>query len=252
MARDDNRDYYNGEFGYWPGHIIHNDVANTLRLAEFDTFIDQISNSNNALYGSYKVPQSDLNLIFLDGFDQGDNYGTFVTSRGDFRHGWTHFTPAQQEWLSGKLDDIQANGQKALIFTHIMFHTLDWKHSDNPFAEIRNKNTNEYYPNVYEGEKIKNIIESHSDAVLAVFGGHTHADDFVVENNVTYVTTTCALPDRGDGYNIRKIGTDTESAFDILQINTKSTGANIIRHRVGWHMPNDSTSVNGESFIEQI
>ncbi|GAY74367.1 metallophosphoesterase family protein [Lentilactobacillus kosonis] len=232
MARDDNRDYYNSEWGYWPGHIIHNDVAKQLRLSEFSQFINAASNSNNALYGTYKVPDSKVNIVILDGFDQPDDYGTFVQKRSSFRHGWTHFSSTQRAWLQNTLDQIQSRGEKAIIFTHIMFKGLSWTAASNTFAENDVNN---------EGGLIRNVIESHSGIVLGVFGGHTHVDDYTQSGNVTYVTTGCALPDRGEGKDRRIIGTDTEPLFDVLQI--KPSMNKIYRHRIGY---------NGARFLEEI
>lgn len=114
-----------------------------------------------------------------------------------------------------------------------MFHGQVWQSGSdaNPFAEVK-KQDNSFYPNVFEGEIIKKIIEQHTNSVIGVFGGHTHRDDSCVEGGVTYLTTTCALPDRGDGQVARVINTDTEPAFDILQI--KPSANKLFRHRVGW------------------
>ncbi|AQW21769.1 hypothetical protein PL11_007510 [Lentilactobacillus curieae] len=232
MARDDNRDYANGEWGYWPGHIIHNDVANQLRLNEFSQFINAKSNANNALYGSYKIPNSDVNIVILDGFDQPDNYGSFVQKRSAFRHGWTHFSSTQRAWLQGELDDIQGRGEKALVFTHIMFKGLTWQAAENTFAENDVNN---------DGGLIRNVIEAHSGTVLGVFGGHTHVDDYTESGNVTYVTTGCALPDRGEGSESRSIGSENEPLFDVLQI--KPSLNKIYRHRIGY---------KGNRFINEI
>lgn len=148
----------------------------------------------------------------------------------------------QQNWLKSTLDTIQSNGEKALIFTHIMFHGQVWQSGQpNDFAEIK-QSDGSFYPNVFEGGNIKDIIENHASSVIGVFGGHTHRDDSCVEGGVTYLTTTCALPDRGDGQEARTINTNTEPAFDILQI--KPGAKKLFRHRVGWSDPS--------YFVDQI
>lgn len=238
FARDDNHD----ENGYWPDNIIHNDVANTIRLSKFQQYLNVEPNANNALYGTYKIPNSKVNVVVLDGFDQPDDYGDLITSRTSFRHGWPHFSVEQQNWLKSTLDTIQSNGEKALIFTHIMFHGQVWQSGQpNDFAEIK-QSDGSFYPNVFEGGNIKDIIENHASSVIGVFGGHTHRDDSCVEGGVTYLTTTCALPDRGDGQEARTINTNTEPAFDILQI--KPGAKKLFRHRVGWSDPS--------YFVDQI
>lgn len=110
-----------------------------------------------------------------------------------------------------------------------MFHGQVWQSGSgaNPFAETK-KQDKSFYPNVFEGENIKKIIEQHANSVIGVFGDHTHRDDSCVEGGAT----TCALPDRGDGQVARVINTDTEPAFDILQI--KPSANKLFRHRVGW------------------
>lgn len=113
---DDNSGYSRDESGLDASQIITNEEALSLRRNWFSNWLDiPDNNPNNAVYGSYQVPNSNVTIIVLDGFDQADASNP---TREMVRHGHTEYSTAQQNWLQSTLDSI-TDDQKVIIFDHI-------------------------------------------------------------------------------------------------------------------------------------
>lgn len=236
---DDNSGYSRDVAGYDPEQVITNADAQQLRVASFAQWL-QIptgeQNPNQAVFGRYDVPNSNVVVIVLDGFDVPDlpreeeHYNTF-------RHGYTHYSQAQIDWLKQTLDSID-DSQTIVIFDHITLNGIEptlW-HGAGRFENNTGKaagNAAQESNAIYQ-EIVSHQADHHN--VAGFLAGHTHMDDSVYSDGVQFTTITCGISDRGDGKDERQMGQLNESAFDVLQINpvTKT----VTQHRLGYQGPN--------------
>ncbi|KIO94215.1 cell wall hydrolase [Levilactobacillus brevis] len=230
---DDNSGFARDFDGYYPRNIITNSEAYPYRFGNFANLLDTKGNTaNQATYGKYKIPNSKINVILLDGFDQSDNYSSPITARRDFRHGWTHFSQTQQNWLRSTLNTIP-NDELVLVVTHIMLHGVNF-HTPNTFAEA--KLSGSYAPGVVESGNIRQILVDYNNRtnnLVAVLGGHTHVDDYSSDYGINWIVSTCAVSDRGDGQGSRPIGSVNEQAWDTFVIDPSTRKLHRVRY--GWH-----------------
>lgn len=200
---DDNSGYTRDVAGYKTDELIDNSEAWNLRSSA----LDRVSNTNDAVYGTYTVPNSNITIIVLDGFDQTDvNTTDYRETDGavhfdSFRHGYTHYSQQQINWLQNVALPAVPSGNKVLFFNHISLNGIPsdgWMHEASLFEN--NDSTNA--KGVAESHQIYEIITQYQathDNVIGYIAGHTHYDDHVKSGNVQFVTQTCGLSDRGDG-----------------------------------------------------
>lgn len=239
---DDNSGYARDKDGYYPRNIITNTEVYPYRLGTFAHLLDTRGNTaNRAAYGKYKIPNSKVNVILLDGFDQSDYYTTPVKLRRQFRHGWTHFSAQQQNWLRNTLEAIP-DDEFVLVVTHIMFRGLQFEQL-NDFAEAYLDGNPA--PGTLEGENIRNILIDYNNRtgnLIAVMGGHTHHDDYSNQFGIHWIVSDCALSDRGDVPYKRPLHTKNEQAWDNLVINVSERKLHRIRY--GWNAESSHQTYN--------
>jgi len=229
---DDNSAFARDKDGYYPRNIITNAEAYPFRLGSFANLLDTRGNTaNRATYGKYKIPNSKVNVIILDGFDQSDYYSTPIKLRRQFRHGWTHFSTTQQNWLRNTLNAIP-DDELVLVVTHIMFKGLQFS-KINEFAEASLDGS--AAPGTLESSNIRQILVNYNNRtnnLIAVMGGHTHHEDYTYQYGIHWIVSDCALNDRGDKTFERGLNTTNEQAWDTLVIN--SSERKLHRIRYGW------------------
>lgn len=229
---DDNSGYARDVDSQFYDQVITNPEANQIKGATFAGLLDNrlVTNANHAVYGRYKVPDSPVNVIILDGFDQPDDLPGY-RSRYDFRHGWTHFSPAQQTWLRETLSALP-DDEMALVFTHIMPHGLPFdRHGNyNEFAAANQRGGAD------EGDAIRAILRQYQQRtgnLIAVVAGHTHIDDYAYQDGINWIVSACAITDRGLGRLKRRFNSRYEQAWDVFSVNPSTR--ELYRIRYGYH-----------------
>lgn len=236
---DDNSGYARDMAGYQLDQVITNQMAQTLRSDQFRQWLKiptGTQNPNQAVFGTYLIPNSSVVVIVLDGFDMPD-VSQADADFGTFRHGYTHYSPQQISWLKQTLTTITAD-QQIMVFDHITLNGIaptDW-HDLKPRFE--NNHSQTARKAAQQSWQIYDILTKHQQVhhnIIGFMAGHSHTDDYVLSDGVQFITSTCGLFDRGDGANKRWLGNLNESAFDILQINPRSR--QVQRHRFGFAGP---------------
>lgn len=236
---DDNSGYARDMAGYRFDQLITNQMATTLRADQFRQWLKiptGSQNPNQAVFGTYALPNSPIVVIVLDGFDMPD-VAQAVADFGTFRHGYTHYSGPQIDWLKQTLASIAAE-QQIMVFDHITLNGIaptDWHDLQPRFENNRSKTARGA---AHQSQQIYELLTKHQQRyhnIIGFMAGHSHTDDYVYSAGVQFVTSTCGLFDRGDGAHQRWLGNLNESAFDILQINPQSR--QVFRHRVGFAGP---------------
>ncbi|WP_125580923.1 SH3 domain-containing protein [Levilactobacillus cerevisiae] len=236
---DDNSGYARDEAHNNADQVITNSEALTLRRNWFGRWLNTPSNNpNNAVFGRYDVPNSNLTVLVLDGFDQPD-YA--APTRTKLRHGHTEYSSAQQDWLRNTLSSLP-DSQKIAVFDHISLTGIpvnQWAISDKNNSWFEHSPYASYQAGLATSRNIYDILTTHQEKqhnILGFFAGHTHMDNHALSGQIQFVTTTCALADRGDGSTSRSLNTLSENAWEIVQFNP--TRNEVIRHRFGYQGPN--------------
>ncbi|EEI72646.1 metallophosphoesterase family protein [Lentilactobacillus hilgardii] len=239
---DDNSGYARNITRNDTTQVLGNDDAWNIRGSQWLNRPTQ--NRNNAVFGTYDVPNSNLSIVVLDGFDQPDE----LEDNGkvdfySFRHGYTHYDVDQLKWLPGALNNVPA-GNKILVFDHISLNGVSgWKQEErSPFEN--NSITNP--TGVNESNEIFRDLtnyQSNNRNILGTIVGHTHEDDQTVAGGIQFIRQTCALSDRGDGQGQRTIDGRDNNAWTILRI-SPSAGT-VHQYRFGWS--NTGTFLNNWS-----
>lgn len=233
---DDNSGYARDETANNANQIITNSEALFLRRNYFAKWLQVPGNNpNNAVFGRYDVPNSNVTVLVLDGFDMPDNS---TPDRHEMRHGHTEYSVAQQNWLKSTLTTLGAS-RKVVIFDHIALNgipTSAWEYEISGLFE--NFTYKHYLSGVASSRSMYDILTSHQSQfhnILGFFAGHTHADNNAYSGGIQFVTAACGLADRGHNRELRSIHDLSENAWEIIQINP--TRNQIIQYR----MPNGFT-----------
>lgn len=236
---DDNSGYARDETANNADQIITNSEALALRRNYFSKWLQIPSNNpNNAVFGRYDVPNSNVTVLVLDGFDMPD---ASTPDRYTMRHGHTAYSSAQQAWLKATLATLGSE-RKVVVFDHIALNGIDphaWAQYDDGLFE--NFTYAHYVAGVATSKNIYNILTQHQSQfnnILGFFAGHTHIDNNAISGGIQFVTSTCGLADRGTGREQRSIHDLSENGWEIIQINP--TKNEIIQYR----LPSDSTGLS--------
>ncbi|WP_288700013.1 hypothetical protein [uncultured Secundilactobacillus sp.] len=90
-------------------------------------------------------------------------------------------------------------------------------------------------------QRIYDSLTPYANNIIGYMAGHTHEDDYNYSGGIQFVTTTCAIADRGTGSQDGNrpdgslyVGRNDKNkfAFDILQISPSQR--TVKRHRFGW------------------
>ncbi|MTV83189.1 SH3 domain-containing protein [Secundilactobacillus folii] len=228
---DDNSGYARDETNYNGDQVITNAEATSLRTSNFSQWLNIPSNNpNNAVFGTYEVPNSNVTVIVLDGFDMPDYSDP---TRGEFRHGHTDYSAAQQAWLKSTLNSIAGN-RKIVVFDHISLAGIGdaWQDSRFNTDRFENTHTSSYQPGVTASNNIYNMLSAHQSSfhnILGFFAGHTHRDNNAFSGGIQFTEITCGLADRGDGEATRRLNDISESAWEIIQINPSKSQVKLYR-----------------------
>lgn len=233
---DDNSGYARDETNYNGDQVITNNEASTLRSNNFSQWLNIPSdNPNNAVFGTYDIPNSNVTVIVLDGFDMADYTNP---TRTEFRHGHTDYSQAQQDWLQDTLNNIGGT-RKIVLFDHISLAGID-KWADNSGYKDRYETTTtvSYQPGVAASRNIHNMLVAHQSEfhnILGFFAGHRHIDNNASSGGIQFIEATCGIADRGDGAKTRRIGDLLENAWEVIQINP--TRNQVTQYRFGFSGP---------------
>ncbi len=258
---DDNSGYARDNSGYLIDQLITNEQAWEIRQSNF---LNRHENENHAVYGTYDIPESPFRVIVLDGFDQADlvpgEDGEIHFS--SFRHGYTHYSREQIEWLTDQLNNFPEDKQ-ALFVNHIAVNGVDnWvntydmagrRRSEHSYLKTlfeNNEVTN--IPGVQESRQVFNLIsqfKQKTDRVVGYISGHTHQDNYAYKNGIWFVTQTSGIADRGDGAekyrnpqkSIRSLSGINANAWSVFRLSSKTATVN--QYRFGWR--------NRTSFLEK-
>ncbi|GAW98674.1 SH3 domain-containing protein [Secundilactobacillus mixtipabuli] len=238
---DDNSGYARDETHYNGNQVITNNEAKPLRLDQFSQWLNVptgSANPNNAIFGSYDVPNSDVTVLVLDGFDMPDYTDP---TREQFRHGHTDYSDAQQNWLTETLAGIPSN-RKIVVFDHIGLagigadssYESHWENDIDVDTRYENTHAKSYQDGIKHSramyDKLTNYQSSHHN-ILGFFAGHTHRDNYKLSGSIQFVTSLCGIADRGDGRESRPLGSLTENGWGVIQLNPSKN--QVIRHRFG-------------------
>ncbi|MFC6253756.1 metallophosphoesterase family protein [Secundilactobacillus hailunensis] len=256
---DDNSGYARDETNNNADQVITNDEAKPLRLDQFSQWLDVPTgseNPNNAVFGSYDVPNSNVTIIVLDGFDMAD---VSEPNHESFRHGHTDYTMQQRDWLVKKLADIPSN-RKIAVFDHLTVKGIketEWKFDD--FKSLYENTGAKSYQEAAERSGliytalVDNQAQKHN--ILGFFSGHTHRDNYADSGNIHFATIACDIADRGDGREARDYDGDdlNEYAWEVIQLNpTNTNGKMVIQHRFGRSEQDENVQnghIDSESYL---
>lgn len=252
---DDNSGYVRDQAGYQLDQLMTNEEAWRLRAGA----LNRPDNGNNAVYGTYNIPNSQVTIIVLDGFDQPD-IETRRTTLGDgnvhfdsFRHGYSRYSDQQLNWLKNEALPHVPEGNKVLFLNHIALGGI--KTWQNTWSKENQLSIDEYARNLFENnvvtnrpgfienqQVLKDIInyQNATHNVIGYISGHTHQDNQALYHDIQFVTTTCAIADRGDGSeknfnpqnSARNLTDLTSNAWSIFRISAHS--GEVAQFRFGW------------------
>lgn len=243
---DDNSGYSRDESSLDSTQIIWNvdgnngDDAYSYRVKWFNQWLNIPTgndNPHNAVFGTYHVPNSNIVVIVLDGFDMPDvQYPT----REQVRHGHTDYSPEQVTWLQNTLNEIGPD-QQIVVFDHIALNGIqNWSVSDTS-EWFENSPFKSYQPGLVRSNEVYQALVAHQNAnqnILGFFAGHIHQDANALSDGIQFSTITCGLADRGIGEGSRQIGTLSENGWEVIQINP--TRHQIYQYRLpGGHVDED-------------
>ncbi|WP_283679517.1 metallophosphoesterase [Lentilactobacillus sp. Marseille-Q4993] len=258
---DDNSGYTRDNAGYLLDQLITNEEAWQLRQSEY---LNLHENANHAVYGTYEVPDSDIMVVVLDGFDQPDvvKDEDGQVHFGSFRHGYTHYSEEQINWLRDEVLGKRAAGKQLLFINHIAPNGVDnWVNTIDMAGKHRSQrsylktlfenNTSTNKAGINESNQIFKLIsefERETGNVIGYIAGHTHTDNFAYKNGIWFVTQTSAIADRGDGaerfrnqqHTRRSLAGINSNAWTVLRISPKNRTVN--QYRLGWK--NDAAFLN--------
>lgn len=252
---DDNSGYVRDQAGYQTDQLLTNDEAWSLRSGA----LARQDNPNGAVYGTYNVPNSNVTLVVLDGFDQPD-VETQNTTKADgnvhfdsFRHGYSRYSNDQINWLKNTALPGIPSGNKVLFLNHIALGGINtWQ---NTWVGTEQKSEEEYEKKLFENnqgtnklgyqenQQILSAITDYQSAnknVIGYLSGHTHADNSASYNGIQFVTQTCAIADRGDGSETNKnpqglarsLNDLSNNAWSIIRISPSAK--HVDQFRFGW------------------
>ncbi|GAY72391.1 metallophosphoesterase family protein [Lentilactobacillus kosonis] len=258
---DDNSGYARDNAGYLLDQIITNQQAWEIRQSPDFNLHD---NGNHAVYGTFDIPESPFKIVILDGFDQADA----VPSQdgqihfNSFRHGYTHYSAAQIDWLKDVLANSGEN-QQLLFINHIAVNGVDtWVNTFDMGGKRRsqpsylktlfenNEVTN--VPGVRESRQVFDLISDYQQStgnVIGYIAGHTHQDNFAYKNGIWFVTQTSGIADRGDGAekyrnpqrDVRSLTGINANAWSVIRLSSETKTVN--QFRFGWR--------NNASFLDK-
>ena len=247
---DDNSGYSRDMSGYLMNQVISNTEAWNMRASNCLQRATGSDNPNGGVYGRYDLPNSNVSILVLDGFDQGDieendtngNIVNWSTPHfNTFRHGFTRYSNAQVTWAQNMLAQLKQEDRQVMVFNHIAprgVNTYGWNQ--------KNENTlsNRFeikYDLTKNSQRIYDSLTPYANNIIGYMAGHTHEDDYNYSGGIQFVTTTCAIADRGTGSQDGNrpdgslyVGRNDKNkfAFDILQISPSQR--TVKRHRFGY------------------
>jgi hypothetical protein len=142
---------------------------------------------------TFDHPEHKMRFIVLDAQfnEDGTPKGASPPS-----YGWGFIPPAEQTWLTNRLNETRALGYHAILFCH---QRLD----------------EQLGLGITNSAEVRSLIESFSDVVPLVIEAHNHQDGHTIFNNVNYVTTYsapffhCQDTDPHDDWRIVEVGVNT-------------------------------------------
>ena len=239
---DDNSGYTRDIAGYQTDQIIGNSEAASIKYSPYFNKATGSDNPNNATFGTYDVPDSNVTIMVLDGFDQPDvetdvsqlKEKTSGTHFSSFRHGYTRYSAEQYAWAQRTMSSLAVQGRQVLVMNHISLRGVTgWQDTELSRFEVLNDLSG------LSEAMYNNVITPYKNNIIGYIAGHTHEDDQAYSGGVQFVTTTCANSGRGKGATTRN--SPDNFAFDVLQISSKNRS--VIRHRYGFGKNDESGSL---------
>ncbi|WP_054660019.1 metallophosphoesterase family protein [Secundilactobacillus kimchicus] len=252
---DDNSGYVRDMAGYQENQLLTNSEAWNLRNSPVLKRATGTDNPNNAVFGTYDIPNSKITVVVLDGFDQPDVAPT--GSDGgmhwkSFRHGYNRYSPKQVSWLKGTLNTMPRD-RKVLFINHIALNGVPIGVENSGWNILGADNNDKYKSGLFEynagvdksdvsnSREIYDTIttfQSQTGNVIGYVSGHTHADNNAYSGGVQFITQTAGIADRGGDRGTDKsipssslYGIDN-NAWTILRI-SKQAGT-VDQFRFGW------------------
>lgn len=237
---DDNSGYVRDEAALKTDQLLLNTNMWKIRGSKWLKRPTGTQNPNDAVFGTYEIPNSNITVVVLDGFDQpdirkyGDGNGTHWRS---FRHGATFHSAEQRTWLKNTLNSMASN-IRVLFFNHIALNGgtgMSWTNDASQSSKFEYSGTNA--DGVAESKDVFSIIknyQSRTNNVIGYISGHTHRDAYsnpTTSGNIQFVTQTAGLADRGDGADLRSTD-DLNSAWSIYRIS--AVNGSIDQFRYGY------------------
>jgi alkaline phosphatase len=152
-------------------HVLGNhDVLGTLDMAGLRAVWDDPGARSHlpAGYYTFDYPEKNLRFIVLDAQYKSD--GSHYTAL-DTGYAVGHIPPVQQNWLSGQLEQAKTGGWNVFVFCHQQI-------SDDPVYGLAP---------VSNYTEVVMLLNSYSDIIRIVFGGHDHNGYMYERDGINYV-----------------------------------------------------------------
>lgn len=231
---DDNSGFARYLNGFRTDQVITNQTIYALRASAYHRL-----NTDQQLYGRFRLPGSQVSVIVLNSFDIPDYVtdGNFKRHYEDqpngihwtgilqnIRHSRSRFGQAQADWFVHEMSNLDAQEQ-VLVVSHDTIRSAQTHEAVSHFW------TYDWFANNQQGAyvKIYDALTQHHDQIIAVLSGHTHVDDWSDEDGINWITTTSDIVDRRKTAQGRRAH---QNAWDVLVINP--TARELHRFRHGW------------------
>lgn len=195
---------------YYVNKVAPAKVWNKLHRSQANDF-RRVFGGDGTYFYLDNVPQKIRFICLNSQFYEGEA----ITS-GTTKFMTTGFGTEQLAWLRDIALSVD-EGWNVVIATHVSINATDY--------------LNQYS----DGHDFTNIIDNSPAPIIAIFSGHAHRDAvFTSSTRCPNVIITCAINSSYDSSEpIRTLGTDTETAIDIVTINKKTRTINTTRLGVG-------------------
>ena len=176
----------------------------------------------NALYGAVDIENQKIKIIIADNYDAGYNM------EADTWNGAALMSNEQLKWIAQTV--LDSADYHVLFVTHVptlvsmsvQSEATALKPFDDLIKAARNKTSYSIAGQTFD-------FTSWTGTVIAELAGHMHKDADGTSDNVLYIGTTCDCYNDSDPNVDRVVGTTTEQAFDVVNIDATNRKITLVR-----------------------
>lgn len=202
----------------------------TLWFAPLSTVFEYIQQNDyflverpvNALYGAVDIKNQKIKIIIADNYDAGYDFAE------DEWDGSALMSNEQLKWIAQTV--LDSADYHVLFVTHVptlvsmsvQSEATALKPFDDLIKAARNKTIYSIAGQTFD-------FTNWTGTVIAELAGHMHKDADGTSDNVLYIGTTCDCYNDSDPNVDRVVGTTTEQAFDIVNIDATNRKITLVR-----------------------